>query len=576
MANYATLKAAVANVVKTNGAQEITGANLQSVLLSMINSLGADYQFAGVATTNTVPTNGDERVFYIATEAGAYTNFGSGLVLKPNRLGVLVYDGTWSLHTTSMMGDMYGDAIAVSTAFIEGSSVLMDGTIGTGDTYSHFKRTEPFKLGKNDALIVRCAMGTSGCVVAVTDSAGVTITPMVAGLDVDRVLTYRYRPSKDCYVIVSGRKDAVFSFFKVNNYPVNDALYVLNKDMIIGDSSVTFPSGSRTYIKRKGKNVATIKYQQDTTYTFNGTGHLVLHENNEMEVIDIANDITRFDTLLLDMYEGTYYGGLLFPLYLQRQMDIPSASLSGKVLSILGDSISTFGVPDQNNATGTWTYPGNRCRYPQSNLFTNVNNCYWKRLLDKFNMKLGINESWAGSRVSNNQPTDRGDFGPNRCISSQTWIGHLGNNGTPDIILVYAGTNDAGGGVELGTFNTENPINYTDAQIAALPVVTFADAYRAMLIRLLKTYPTARIIVVLPNLTTSYYTITDLDDYIEVIKEECDFFGIKYIDTRTAGITLYNQGTYFPDGTHPNAAGMELIYKLLCREVFDELNKYGL
>jgi hypothetical protein len=44
----------------------------------------------------------------------------------------------------------------------------------------------------------------------------------------------------------------------------------------------------------------------------------------------------------------------------------------GKTLSILGDSISTFGTPDQNNAQGTWTYPGNRCRYPQNSLFTSV------------------------------------------------------------------------------------------------------------------------------------------------------------------------------------------------------------
>lgn len=255
---------------------------------------------------------------------------------------------------------------------------------------------------------------------------------------------------------------------------------------------------------------------------------------------------------------------------------LTGGALSGKRLSILGDSISTFGVPDQDNATGTWTYPGNRCRYPQNNLFTNVNYCYWKRLLDRYGMVLGINESWAGSRVSNTQATDSGDLGPNRCISSETRIGHLGENGTPDIILVYAGTNDAGAGVTLGTFSTENPINYTDEEISALPVATFADAYRAMLIRLLKRYPTSRVIAILPNFTVSYYSITNLDRFVEVVKEACDFFGVKYIDIRTAGITVYNQGTYFPDGIHPNAAGMELLYKKVCMDGFDELDRFGL
>lgn len=237
--------------------------------------------------------------------------------------------------------------------------------------------------------------------------------------------------------------------------------------------------------------------------------------------------------------------------------------LRGKIFSFLGDSISTFGVPDQNNATGTWTYPGNRCRYPQNNLLTNVNFTWWKRLIDYFGARLGINESWAGSRVSNTQPTDSGDLGPNRCISSQTRIGHLGINGTPDYIFVYAGTNDAGNAVPLGTFDTTNPKNLTEQQIAALPVDNFADAFRAMLIRLLYYYQQSKIIVLFPNFTESYYTITDLDKYVEIEREACDFFGVKYIDLRTAGITVYNGSGYLPDGIHPNAAGMELLFNVV-------------
>lgn len=50
MANYETLKSAIQQVVKTNGNQEITGALLQQSLFAMINSLGAGYQFIGIAT----------------------------------------------------------------------------------------------------------------------------------------------------------------------------------------------------------------------------------------------------------------------------------------------------------------------------------------------------------------------------------------------------------------------------------------------------------------------------------------------------------------------------------------------
>ena len=41
MANYATLKAAIAADIKTNGVQAITGAVLQQVLLDIVNTLTA-------------------------------------------------------------------------------------------------------------------------------------------------------------------------------------------------------------------------------------------------------------------------------------------------------------------------------------------------------------------------------------------------------------------------------------------------------------------------------------------------------------------------------------------------------
>ena len=182
-------------------------------------------------------------------------------------------------------------------------------------------------------------------------------------------------------------------------------------------------------------------------------------------------------------------------------------------------------------------------------------------------MTLGINESWAGSRVTWDGTTESTDIGANKHIASATRISHLGENGTPDIILVNAGTNDIGGSVEIGTFNTENPMNYTDTQIANLPVSTFADAYRTMLIRLQKSYPTSKIICLLPNYTTSYYTPTKADAYCEVIKEACDFFGIKWKDMRASGITMFNHGTYLPDGVHYNSEGMEIIANNIIKEL---------
>lgn len=82
MANYETLKKSVKQVIKSNGNQEITGQVLQNTLLSIISSVGANYQFVGIATPATIPGTPDGNVFYIAGE-GTYINF-SNLKLIPD------------------------------------------------------------------------------------------------------------------------------------------------------------------------------------------------------------------------------------------------------------------------------------------------------------------------------------------------------------------------------------------------------------------------------------------------------------------------------------------------------------
>lgn len=97
MANYATLKAAINAVIKTNGNKEITGEVLNQVLNAMVTSLGANYQFAGVATPSTNPGTPDQNVFYMAIEAGTYTNFNATVL--PAGISILLWNGSWSHQT---------------------------------------------------------------------------------------------------------------------------------------------------------------------------------------------------------------------------------------------------------------------------------------------------------------------------------------------------------------------------------------------------------------------------------------------------------------------------------------------
>lgn len=100
MANYATLKTTVQNNIKTNGDNEITGALLQTVLLAVVNSLGANYQFVGIATPSTNPGTPDQNVAYLAGP-GTYANFNASVV-PDGYLGVLKYNGSWVTETVQV------------------------------------------------------------------------------------------------------------------------------------------------------------------------------------------------------------------------------------------------------------------------------------------------------------------------------------------------------------------------------------------------------------------------------------------------------------------------------------------
>lgn len=88
---YDQIKESIKSVIKENGNYEITGNVLQSVLLSMVDTLGPEYQFLGIATKSTVPVVVEGNSFYITTEVGTYTNFknSGNTAITVNRLGIL-------------------------------------------------------------------------------------------------------------------------------------------------------------------------------------------------------------------------------------------------------------------------------------------------------------------------------------------------------------------------------------------------------------------------------------------------------------------------------------------------------
>lgn len=139
MSEYSSLKATINASVKTNGNQEITGEIMNSVLNAMVNSLGAGYQYMGVATPSNPGTaqTPDYKCFYIAATPGTYTNLG-GLVVADGEVAILKYDSTWHKDVTGAataaqlteLGQTYSDFYKSEIPFIKGAYIATNVGIG--------------------------------------------------------------------------------------------------------------------------------------------------------------------------------------------------------------------------------------------------------------------------------------------------------------------------------------------------------------------------------------------------------------------------------------------------------------
>lgn len=113
MANLKGLKNTIDANIRENGNQEISGNLLNIVLNAMTETLGQNYQFAGVASVNGNPGQPDANVFYIANLPGTYANYG-GIVVEEGEIAFLKWDGEWSKISLFKVA---GDNILISEPY---------------------------------------------------------------------------------------------------------------------------------------------------------------------------------------------------------------------------------------------------------------------------------------------------------------------------------------------------------------------------------------------------------------------------------------------------------------------------
>lgn len=118
------------------------------------------------------------------------------------------------------------------------------------------------------------------------------------------------------------------------------------------------------------------------------------------------------------------------PLYKEAKL----TSLEGLKISFLGDSITTFykeGSPINTyygSNEGTYYYP----KYCPS--VDTVEKTWWMQLINNNKMVLGINNAWSGSTAYGTGAS---------CGMTDARCNTLVENGNPDIVIVYLGTNDS-------------------------------------------------------------------------------------------------------------------------------------
>lgn len=198
MGNYEQLKQAIANVIKTNGNQEITGAIMQNVLNTIVSTVGANRTFVGIANKNTNPGTPDGNVFYIAYTAGNYVNFQyetANLTVNPGELAILYNEKTnWGKFVIGMSSDGV-IALANTTNQINATGryaytdtgIVMGSNAGSQKVRTFLVAGQPYQftltpVGGNASVNIQGikADGTFGIIGSMTltpDGATKTVTP---------------------------------------------------------------------------------------------------------------------------------------------------------------------------------------------------------------------------------------------------------------------------------------------------------------------------------------------------------------------------------------------------------------
>ena len=249
--------------------------------------------------------------------------------------------------------------------------------------------------------------------------------------------------------------------------------------------------------------------------------------------IIVANDLNKQDEPIIEEPPKI--------ITIEDKINYLKNILKNKNVSILGDSISTYEGYSNDYINTNSTIKNNRSYYKESNHIMEVTDTWWLRTINLLDMKLLVNNSFSGDKVTTGG-----------IIRSKELHDNTGDNKDtqPDIIFVYIGIND---------------------YIKRVEVEEFKISYDTMINNINTLYPKSKIYIL--NLIPTKASLRNLDEFNNTIIEVSNKYKTRLIDlNKNTNIDLSNCSTYMVDAKclHPNITGMTTISNIIIDTFYEE------
>ena len=214
--------------------------------------------------------------------------------------------------------------------------------------------------------------------------------------------------------------------------------------------------------------------------------------------------------------------------------DIVKKSKHYGTFAIIGDSYSSFKgyMADPNAAT--W-YPASDHNMNDTNDVENVEQTWWYKFANTYNSRLLENNSWNGSTIAYDSYSEGLDDG-----KETSFIQRMNLITTPQLILIYGGTNDSwvAGDTKRDDFLGE----YKYSDFSESDFIYFRPALAYLLDKLKHKHIGAKIIFMLNS---------SLSNIKESVHEICNHYGIGVCEITDIALAH----------SHPTGEGMTTIAK---------------